>query len=45
MRKGGILTTYSCASIIRKNLREAGFLVKDGPVVGRKAPSTIAIKE
>ncbi len=38
------LATYSCASLIRKNLNKAGFKVIDGPCVGRKGPSTIAIK-
>ncbi|MBN1175356.1 hypothetical protein JXA48_01810 [Candidatus Woesearchaeota archaeon] len=41
---GGFLSTYSCARIVRDNLRSAGFSVKDGPSVGRRAPSTIAIK-
>jgi len=39
-----ILTTYSCARIVRDNLKSAGFTIKDGPCVGRRAPSTIAIK-
>jgi tRNA U34 5-methylaminomethyl-2-thiouridine-forming methyltransferase MnmC len=38
----GILTTYSCARLIRDNLKKAGFIVSDGPCVGRRAPSTIA---
>ncbi len=41
-KKGAILTTYSCASLVRKNLVKAGFKVKDGPSIGRRAPSTIA---
>tara|TARA_Y100000310_G_scaffold345082_1_gene461669 strand:- start:1347 stop:1958 length:612 start_codon:yes stop_codon:yes gene_type:complete len=45
MQTKGILTTYSCASQVRKNLQKAGFKVKDGPCVGRKAPSTIATKD
>jgi len=45
MEKGGVLTTYSCARQVRENLKNAGFEVKDGPSVGRKAPSTIAIKK
>lgn len=44
MNKGGILATYSCATIVRKNLKEAGFTVKDGPVFGRKSPATIGIR-
>ncbi len=45
MKKGGILTSYSCASSVRKNLMAAGFLVKDGPCVGRRSPSTIAMRQ
>lgn len=45
LKKGGVLTTYSCARIVRDNLRKAGFVVKDGPRVGRRSPSTIAFKE
>ena len=43
IKKGGILATYSCARIARDNLKKAGFEVKDGPVVGRKAPGTLAL--
>ncbi len=43
MNKGGILTTYSCARVVRDNLKKAGFKVKDGPCIGRRSPSTIAI--
>ncbi len=42
-KKGTILTTYSCARSVRNNLEKVGFTVKDGPCVGRRAPSTIAI--
>ena len=42
MNKGAILATYSCAGIVRRNLKEAGFTVEDGPCIGRKAPATIA---
>ena len=44
MNKGAILATYSCATIVRKNLADAGFTVKDGPIFGRKSPATIGIK-
>lgn len=44
MKKGGKLTTYSCARWIRDNMREAGFEVIDGPIFGRRSSSTIAIK-
>jgi tRNA U34 5-methylaminomethyl-2-thiouridine-forming methyltransferase MnmC len=43
MKPGAILATYSCARHVRDNLRAAGFEVKDGPVFGRRGPSTIAI--
>ena len=44
MNVEGILTTYSCARTVRDNLTNAGFVVKDGPKVERRGPSTIAIK-
>lgn len=43
MKKGSILTTYSCARIVRENMRKAGFKVMDGPRVRRRGPSTIAM--
>lgn len=43
MKPGAILTTYSCARMVRDNLKAAGFQVKDGPAVGRKGPSTLAV--
>ena len=42
MKKGSVLTTYSCARIARESLRKAGFSVEDGPVIGRRSPSTLA---
>ena len=44
MLPGAKLATYSCAGQVRRNLKEAGFEVKDGPCIGRRSPSTIAIK-
>jgi tRNA U34 5-methylaminomethyl-2-thiouridine-forming methyltransferase MnmC len=44
MNINGKLSTYSCAKFVRDNLKQAGFLVKDGPIIGRKSPGTIAIK-
>ncbi len=44
IRVGGRLFTYSCARDVRENLKNAGFAIVDGPRVGRKAPSTIAIR-
>jgi tRNA U34 5-methylaminomethyl-2-thiouridine-forming methyltransferase MnmC len=43
MKPGAILATYSCARHVRDNLRAAGFTVKDGPVFGRRGPSTVAM--
>ncbi len=43
MNNGAILTTYSCAKQVRVNLQKAGFKVYNGPCVGRKSPSTVAI--
>ena len=45
MKNGAKLSTYSCAKQIRKNMISAGFKVIDGPVVGRRSPATIAMKE
>lgn len=42
MKPGAKLSTYSCARIVRENLKKAGFTIEDGPVVGRRSPSTIA---
>jgi tRNA U34 5-methylaminomethyl-2-thiouridine-forming methyltransferase MnmC len=44
MNKNSILSTYSYARIVRDNLKSAGFMVSAGPVVGRRSPSTIAVK-
>jgi len=41
-KESTVLTTYSCARIVRENLYKAGFKVKDGPVFGRKSPATVA---
>ena len=40
-KEGAVLVTYSCARVVRDHLREAGFLVEDGPVVGRRGPATL----
>lgn len=42
---GGVLTTYSCAKSMRRNLEAVGFTVSDGPSIGRRSPSTIAVKQ
>lgn len=45
LRKKGIVTTYSCARKVRENFIAAGFMVKDGPIVGRRSPGTVALKQ
>jgi tRNA U34 5-methylaminomethyl-2-thiouridine-forming methyltransferase MnmC len=42
MKKGGVLATYSCARLVRDNLKCAGLNYEDGPKVGRRGPGTIA---
>jgi tRNA U34 5-methylaminomethyl-2-thiouridine-forming methyltransferase MnmC len=42
MMPGSVLATYSCAAIVRKNLRSAGFIVKDVEPFKRRGPSTLA---
>ena len=44
LKDNGKLSTYSCARIVRDNMKKAGFKVIDGPVIGRRSPSTIAVK-
>jgi len=44
MKPGAKLATYSCARVVRDNLKAEGFTVIDGPKVGRRGPSTIAQK-
>lgn len=44
MNDGAKLSTYSYARIVRDRLKESGFEVLDGPIIGRRCPSTIAIK-
>jgi len=44
MKPGAKLATYSCARAVRDNLRAVGFIVTDGPAVGRRGPSTNAQK-
>ncbi len=45
IKKDKILATYTCARIVRDNLKKAGFSYDDGPIVGRRGPGTIAWKE
>jgi predicted methyltransferase len=45
MKGKAILTTYSCAKSIRENMKKAGFIVTDGPIIGRWCPATLGIKD
>ncbi len=45
MKKGGKLATYSCARVVRDNLKAAGFEVTDTKPVGRRAPGTMGVKK
>lgn len=45
MNIGSVLTTYSCARTVRDAMKCVGLKVEDGPVVGRRSPSTVAFKE
>ena len=42
MKDDAKLATYSCAGWVRKNMQNAGFEIKDGPIVGTYSPGTIA---
>jgi tRNA U34 5-methylaminomethyl-2-thiouridine-forming methyltransferase MnmC len=44
LKSTGILATYSCARMVRDNLKAAEFMYDDGPIVGRRGPGTIAFK-
>ncbi len=44
LRKDGRLATYSCARVVRDNMRSVGFTVIDGPTLWRRGPSTIGVK-
>ncbi|MGV8150950.1 MAG: MnmC family methyltransferase [Candidatus Woesearchaeota archaeon] len=45
MDNGSKLSTYSYARRVRDGLKQAGFIVKNGPILGRRSPSLISIKE
>jgi len=44
IKEHAILATYSCARVVRDNMKDAGFIYDDGPIVGRRGPGTIAFK-
>ncbi len=43
MKQGAVLSTFSCARMVRENLAAAGFKVVAGPCIGRRAPITIGL--
>lgn len=45
IKEDRILATYTCARMVRENMKEAGFCYDNGPIVGRRGPGTIAWKE
>jgi tRNA U34 5-methylaminomethyl-2-thiouridine-forming methyltransferase MnmC len=45
MKPNSRLATYSCARVVRDNLKNAGFQIFDGPKLWRRGPSTIAVKK
>ncbi len=45
LKKGAVLSTYSCARLVRDNLKKVGFSYDDGPKVGRRGPGTLAWKD
>ena len=45
IKENKILATYTCARMVRENLKQAGFSYDDGPIVGRRGPGTVAWKE
>jgi len=44
MKPGAKVATYSCARVVRDNLKAAGFEVTDGIKLYRRGPSTIGTK-
>lgn len=42
---GARLSTYSCARFIKDNFEAAGFRLTKGPTIGRRSPSTVAVKD
>ncbi|OGZ02584.1 MAG: hypothetical protein A2390_00145 [Candidatus Liptonbacteria bacterium RIFOXYB1_FULL_36_10] len=44
MNNGSKLSTYSYARRVRDGLKSAGFIVKNGPILGRRSPSLIGEK-
>ena len=44
MKPGAKLATYSCARVVRDNMKKAGFEIKDSIKLYRRGPSTIGTK-
>jgi len=38
VKENKIVATYTCARMVRENMKEAGFAYDDGPIVGRRGP-------
>lgn len=45
MKKGAKLSTYAYARVVRDGLLRAGFIIEDGPILGRRSPSLIGTKK
>ena len=45
VRKNGILTTYSAAGQLKRDLKSAGFLIENPPGANGKREMTVAIKK
>lgn len=44
LKEQGLLLTYSCARLVRENMKKAGFFYIDGPRVSRRGPGTLGSK-
>jgi tRNA U34 5-methylaminomethyl-2-thiouridine-forming methyltransferase MnmC len=45
LKKNGRIATYSCARVVRDNMKAVGFSVSDGVKLHRRGPSTVGVKE
>jgi tRNA U34 5-methylaminomethyl-2-thiouridine-forming methyltransferase MnmC len=44
LKKQGKLATYSCARVVRDNMKKVGFTISDGVRLHRRGPSTVGVK-
>jgi tRNA U34 5-methylaminomethyl-2-thiouridine-forming methyltransferase MnmC len=44
LKMGGKLSTYAYARPVRDAMKNSGFKLEDGPIIGRRSPSLIGIK-